>query len=96
MAGSMAKMHYMNDNSSGKLSSLIAGNSNVIEARRISIMEGITLKHHGMIYCSQLFGTNELTGRIDITSDREYPDSLQSRHFSTYSREMQAVKAQNS
>ena len=83
MAGSMANMHYMNDNSSGKLSSLIAGNSNLIESRRISIMKGITLKHHGITHCIQLFGINELTGRIDITSDRAYPESLQNRHSST-------------
>ncbi len=46
-------------------------------------MESITLKHHSIIYCSQLFGTNELTGRIDITIDREYPESLKNVNNST-------------
>ncbi len=83
MAGSMAKLHYMNENSAGKLSAMIAGNSNITLNSSITIIESITLQHHGITFCNQLFGINELTGRIDLATDREYPVALTERHKRT-------------
>ena len=73
MAGSMAKMHSTNEKSKEKLSSMVQGNSVMIEQEKITIQEATILEKYNITYASQLFDKSVLTGIIELDKDIEYP-----------------------
>ena len=81
MAGSMAKIHNINETSKDKLSSMVQGNSLTIEQERITIQEAVILENYNITYALQLFGKSALTGRIELDRDIDYPIEMINRYL---------------
>ena len=58
----------------------IAGHSSMHTLYDISAADGITLAHYNFTHVLQLFGTQELTGTIDLNQNATYPEQLQLNH----------------
>jgi hypothetical protein len=77
MCKAMAKMLELNENSSdGWMTANIAGHTAMHDLYRISAADGIMLENYGLTYVGQLFGKDDLTGRIMTGVDIEYPEDM--------------------
>ncbi len=80
MAGSMAKMHSINQKSKNKFSSMIQENM-IIGSRKESLdRRQLFWRILGLLPTLQLFGKSELTSRIEFDRDIEYPIEMVNRY----------------
>jgi hypothetical protein len=77
MCKAMAKMLELNEESNdGWMTASIAGHSGVHELARITEAEGLMLEHYGLTHVGQLFGRDDITGRIKTGIDTDYPEDM--------------------
>jgi hypothetical protein len=81
MCKAMAKMLELNEGSNdGWMPANIAGHSDMHELSRISAADGLMLEHYRLTYIGQLFGKDDMTGRIMSGVDTEYPEEIVTNH----------------
>jgi hypothetical protein len=81
MCRAMARMLELNEESDdGWMTASIAGHTSTLDIYRISAADGIVLDHYGFTYVGKLFGQDDMTGRIRLDSDVEYPREMMDRY----------------
>ncbi len=82
MCKAMAKMLELNEGShDGWMTKAnIAGHSDMQELSRILAPDGLMLEHYRLTYIGQLFGKDDMTGRIMSGVDTEYPEEMMTNH----------------
>jgi hypothetical protein len=73
----MVKMLELKEDSrDGWMTASIAGHSGVHELARITEAEGLTLEHYGLTHVGQLFGRDDISGRIKMREDTDYSEDM--------------------
>jgi hypothetical protein len=81
MCKAMADMLKLNEKSKDSWATAnIAGHSEMQDLYRITAADGITLATHGFTHVGQLWGKNDMTGRLDRNMDTRYPEDLEMNH----------------
>ena len=81
MCKAIANMLELNEKSKdGWASASIAGHGAIQDIFRITAADGITLETFGLTYVGQLWGKDDITGRIDGSADVRYPDNMSLNH----------------
>jgi hypothetical protein len=77
MCKAMARMLELDEESNdGWMTASIAGHSGVHELARIKEAEGLMLEHYGLTHVGQLFGSDDITGRIKTGIDTNFPEDI--------------------
>jgi hypothetical protein len=81
MCKAMAEMLELNEKSSdGWMMANIASHTRMLDIYRISTADGIVLDYYGFTHVRKLFGQDDLTGRIRLELDAEYPEAMMDRY----------------
>ncbi len=81
MCKAMAKMLELNEKSNeGWMTASIAGHTRASNIYHISAADGVVLDHYGLTHVGQLYGRDDMTGRIRTDLDADFTGAMMDRY----------------